>query len=95
MWDDDSRPMVGDYLARGMHGGIIYIRSEVDPYLMGKEEVGQVEVTEKDRALLENLLGDYCKDFSEYGLGLQEILSHTFVKLFPVSSRPYGKVYAY
>ena len=60
--------MVGDYLARGMHGGIIYIRSEVDPYLMGKE-VGQVEVTEKDRALLENLLGDCCKDFSEYGFG--------------------------
>ena len=86
--------MVGDYLATGMHGGIIYIRSEVDPYLMGKE-VGQVEVTEKDRALLENLLEDYCKDFSKYGLDPQEILNHTFVKLIPVSSRPYGKVYAY
>ena len=94
LWDDDSRPMVGDYLATGMHGGTIYIRGEVDPYLMGKE-VGQVEVTEKDRALLENLLEDYCKDFSKYGLDPQEILNHTFTKLIPVSSRPYGKVYAY
>ncbi len=94
LWDNDSRPMVGDYLATGMHGGTIYIRGEVDPYLMGKE-VGQVEMTEGDKALLKDLLEDYCGDFSEYHLDPQEILDHPFTKLIPVSSRPYGKVYAY
>jgi len=34
---------------------------------------GTGEVMEKDRALLENLLEDYCKDFSKYGLDPQEI----------------------
>ena len=94
LWDNDSRPMVGDYLATGMHGGTIYIRGEVDPYLMGKE-VGQVEVTPEDEALLRDLLEDYCRDFSRYGLDPQEILNQPFTKLVPVSSRPYGKVYAY
>ncbi len=94
LWDNDSRPMVGDYLATGMHGGIIYIRGDVDPYLMGKE-VGQVELTQEDRALLQDLLEDYCRDFAKYGLDPREILSQPFTKLVPVSARPYGKVYAY
>ena len=93
LWND-SGPMVGDYLGTGMHGGVIYIRGEVDPYIMGKE-VGQVETTEEDYALLKGLLEDYCRDFSVYGLDLQEILKVPFTKLVPVSTRPYGKIYAY
>ena len=93
LWNDGS-PSVGDYLATGMHGGVIYIRGDVDPYIMGKE-VGQVEMTKKDRALLKGLLEDYCKDFSAYGLDLHRILQVPFTKLIPVSTRPYGKVYAY
>ena len=94
LWNDDSRSTVGDYLATGMHGGVIYIRGDVDPYIMGKE-VGQVEVTHEDRALLKELLEDYCKDFSSYSLDLHGILQVPFTKLIPVSARPYGKVYAY
>lgn len=93
LWDDGGSP-VGDYLATGMHGGVIYIRGDVDPYIMGKE-VGQVEVTQEDRALLKGLLEDYCKDFSAYELDPDRILQVPFTKLIPVSTRPYGKIYAY
>lgn len=93
LWNDGS-PTVGDYLATGMHGGVIYIRGDVDPYIMGKE-VGQVEVTQEDKTLLEELLEDYCKDFSSYDLDSRRILQVPFTKLIPVSTRPYGKVYAY
>ena len=54
-----------------------------------------MELTQEDRALLQDLLEDYCRDFSKYGLDPQEILDHPFTKLVPVSARPYGKVYAY
>lgn len=94
LWNDDSRPIVGDYLATGMHGGTIYVRGKVDAFLMGKE-VGKVEVTQEDWGLLRGLLEDYCDDFSKYSLDLEKIMEEPFTKLVPVSSRPYGKVYAY
>jgi len=93
LWNDD-RSIVGDYLATRMHGGVIYIRGDVDPYIMGKE-VGQVEVSQEDEDLLKELLEDYCKDFSSCALDPHGILQVPFTKLIPVSARPYGKVYAY
>ncbi len=94
LWDNGSRPAVGDYVATGMHGGTIYIRGEVNPYLMGKE-VGQVEITSEDELLLKGLVEDYCRDFAQHGLDPEVILRSQFTKLVPVSLRPYGKVYAY
>ena len=94
LWGDDGRPKVGDYLGTGMHGGTIYIRGEVDPFLFGKE-VGVVDFTEEDEALLRKLIAEYCEDFRDYNLDLEEIMSVPFTKLIPVSSRPYGRVYAY
>lgn len=93
IWDDD-RPIVGDYVGTGMHGGTIYIRGKVDPYYLGKE-VGVMESTEQDQVLLSMLLSDYCEDFSQHGLDLAAIMDTPFIKLVPVSTRPYGKVYAY
>ena len=94
LWDDDDRPIVGNFLGTGMHGGTIYIRGNVDPYLFGKE-VGIREFTEEDERLLRGYLTDYCNDFKDYGLKVDEIMSEPFIKLVPVSTRPYGKIYAY
>ncbi|BAT70825.1 glutamate synthase subunit alpha domain-containing protein [Thermosulfidibacter takaii ABI70S6] len=94
LWDDDDRPIVGNFLGTGMHGGEIYIRGEVDPYLFGKE-VGIAEITEGDRKKLREYLADYCNDFKDYGLDIDEIMAEPFMKLIPVSTRPYGKIYAY
>jgi glutamate synthase domain-containing protein 3 len=88
---DDDTPIAGDYLGTGMHGGVIYIRGEVEEHTLGKE-VSVLELNDKDIKLLKKHLGEYCKYF---GLDLEEVMSKPFIKLLPVSSRPYGNLYAY
>ena len=83
--------IVGDYLGTGMHGGEIFIRGEVDIERCGAE-VGIEDPSDKDIKTLEKYLGEYCKDLS---LDLKEIMKKPFKKLIPVSSRPYGNLYAY
>jgi glutamate synthase domain-containing protein 3 len=52
---DKDTPIAGDYVGTGMHGGVMYIRGEVDPLKCGAE-VGIVELTEEDNAILEKYL---------------------------------------
>jgi len=88
---DENTPIAGNYLGTGMHGGVIYIRGEVEEYTLGKE-VSVLDPDAKDEKLLTKHLSEYCKHF---GLDLDELLSKPFIKLIPVSSRPYGNMYAY
>lgn len=89
--EKETRPIVGDYLGTGMHGGAIYVRGEVDKNLCGAE-VGVLDIDEDDAKVLKDALTDYCKDL---GLKLEEVMKKPFKKLVPVSSRPYGNLYAY
>jgi len=86
----DARPVHGDYLGTGMHGGTIYVRGEVDRRRLGKG-VGVVPVTEEDRRFLEEQIREFSQDV---GMDAAEILSRPFTKLVPLSSRPYGSLYA-
>ncbi len=88
---DKDKPIVGDYVGTGMHGGTIYIRGEVEQYKLGAE-VGVMELTEEDNKTLKGLLTEYCTDL---GLNLDDIMNKPFIKLIPISHRPYGKLYAY
>ncbi len=88
---DENTPIAGDYIGTGMHGGVIYIRGEVEEHTLGKE-VSVLDLDAKDEKLLNKHLSEYCKHF---GLDLDELLSKPFIKLLPVSSRPYGNMYAY
>jgi len=84
---------VGDFVGTGMHGGMIIIRTEkIDSRLLGKE-VKAVELTKDDKALLEKYIRDYCRYFKD--LNADEILKSKFLKLYPFSHRPYGRLYAY
>ncbi len=84
---------VGDFVGTGMHGGTIFIRTKtIDARLLGKE-VKAVELDEKDKELLEKYVKDYCSYFPE--LKAAEILKAHFIKLYPFSHRPYGRLYAY
>ncbi len=83
--------LAGDYLGTGMHGGVIYIRGEVDKDKCGKE-VGVMDTDEDDIKLIREKLTDYCADFD---LDCDEIMKRPFKKLIPVSARPYGNLYAY
>ncbi|MFU8890677.1 MAG: hypothetical protein ACNA76_03325 [Anaerosomatales bacterium] len=90
----DSRiegPLVGGYIGTGMHGGVIYLRGEVEPWQCGKE-VGTFPANEEDLANLRPVLEEYCEAF---GMDVDEVLSVPFTKLVPVSHRPYGKLYTY
>ncbi len=91
MGSNSDRPLVGGYLGTGMHGGVIYLRGEVEPWQCGKE-VGIFEADEDDLARLRPVLEEYCEAF---GVELAEVLSVPFTKLLPTSHRPYGKLYTY
>lgn len=84
-----SEPITGDYVGTGMHGGVIYLRGEVEPDNLGKE-VQVFEVEEADLAQLREYLSEYCQEF---GYDLEAIMAERFVKLIPVSARPYGNLY--
>lgn len=87
----DHIPIVGNFTGTGMHGGAMFIRGEVEPYQLGKE-VGLAKLDAQDDELLKKILSEYCDDF---GLAINDILKTPFIKLFPQSRRPYGKLYAY
>jgi glutamate synthase domain-containing protein 3 len=83
--------IVGDFIGTGMHGGTIFIRGEVDARCLGRE-VKITQPTKDDLMLLETHLADFCKYFN---FNLEVLLKKSFVKLYPYTHRPYGKLYAY
>lgn len=89
--DRPERPICGNYLGTGMHGGMIYIRGRIESYMLGKG-LHMEEIDEKDRAFLKPCLAEYTKDLSIDGNGL---LDAPFFKIAPASHRPYGSMYAY
>jgi glutamate synthase domain-containing protein 3 len=80
-----------NFIGTGMHGGVMYIRGELADYQLGKE-VSQVPLEDADHELLRELVGKFAAHF---GHDAEKILSHPFTKLIPLSSRPYGRLYAY
>ena len=84
-------PIVGDYVGTGMHGGTIYIRGEIKERQLGRE-VGVVEPEPKELRVLRRYLREYCSDFS---MDFDKVISDKFVRLVPVTHRPYGNLYAY
>lgn len=79
------------FIGTGMHGGVIYLRGNVNEYQLGKE-VGIVQLEEKDYQILQKFVGEFAAHF---GYEAGEILKDKFVKLFPRWLRPYGRLYAY
>jgi glutamate synthase domain-containing protein 3 len=79
------------HIGTGMHGGVIYIRGELDDYQLGAE-VGRVPLSDVDHLLLRTLVEEFSDHF-EYDA--EAILNEPFTKLIPTSLRPYGRLYAY
>jgi glutamate synthase domain-containing protein 3 len=80
-----------NFIGTGMHGGVIYIRGEVQEFQLGKE-VGVAELDENDYLILKELVDEFAAHFDYNG---EEILKYKFTKLFPLYLRPYGRLYAY
>lgn len=88
---NDGKSIVGDFCATGIHGGVLFLRGEVKSHKLGAE-VAIEEPDEKDRELLDELVTEYCRAFKQ---DREKVLSKPFLKLFPFTSRPYGRLYAY
>ncbi len=87
----DGEPIIGNFLATGMHGGRIFIREHIDPRIVGRE-VSIFELEDADWETLSALLDEFAADT---GADLSALEREEFVKLEPVSARPYGRLYAY
>jgi glutamate synthase domain-containing protein 3 len=85
----DKKPILGDYISTGMHGGRIYIRGKVDPAKLGKE-AKPFDLDDEDYKIITPLIENFCREFE---LDAKKILKDKFTKLIPVSKRPYGKHY--
>jgi glutamate synthase domain-containing protein 3 len=80
-----------NFIGTGMHGGVIYMRGEVQEFQLGKE-IGVAELDDDDQLVLKKLVSEFA---SHFDYNVEEILKHKFIKLFPLYLRPYGRLYAY
>jgi glutamate synthase domain-containing protein 3 len=82
---------VGDYLATGMHGGVIYIRGSIDDSTLGAEaRCVSVDVSDMER--IGRCVMEFCERF---GMDVGRVMDEGFVKIIPQSSRPYASLYTY
>ncbi|NLE29007.1 MAG: hypothetical protein GX629_04990 [Phycisphaerae bacterium] len=83
--------VVGDYCGTGMHGGVMYIRGGFKENYLGRE-VKHFDLTNADIAKLKPILEEFACIF-----GITEDIYdfHRYRKIIPVSTRPYGQLYAY
>ena len=87
----DGEPLTGDYVGAGMHGGVIYVRGDIEEHLLGRDVLKSVPNAD-DIATLGKLVSEYCAYF---GCNFDEVMSKPFIKLTPRSHRPYGNMYAH
>jgi len=86
-----GEPLVGHWCATGMHGGIIFLRGDVDPSRIASQFVSVLPASDADLDLLRPHLQAYCDAFS---LDPQELLAEPFSRIAPISHRPFGAKYA-
>lgn len=79
------------FVGTGMHGGVIYIRGRMGQEQLGAE-VGMDELDASDEEAVTRLVLQYCSLFRQDPAGL---LQGGYMKLYPRSLRPYGRLYAY
>ena len=88
---DGESASVGRYCATGMHGGVMYIRGHVEDYQLG-QEVARQNLEKSDIDFLRPILDDFAATFD-----VDNPLKNPseFIKIAPVSARPYGQLYVY
>lgn len=85
----DSKKIVGNFPATGMHGGKIFMRGTCEDILF-PNQVSTSVATKEDMAGIEKYLEEYCKLFSA---DKEEILNSPFTVITPDSKNPYQQMY--
>ena len=88
---DTKQPSAGRFCAAGMHGGVMYIRGAYDEATLGRE-VKTFPLGGEDVDTLAPILREFR---SEFGIETPLDDYDRYTKIIPVSSRPYGRLYAY
>ena len=77
------------FIAAGIHGGRIFVRGRIDENRLGFGAAVS-DLSEEDYGLLEELVRDFCRVMKCSSRGVS---SGEFVKIVPVSKRPFEKLY--
>lgn len=83
----------GEYIATGMHGGVIYLRYRL-PDDMVAEGLAQEPLSDDDVAAVQGLLRQYAQHFEGEADCPDPAEAASFFKLRPATSRPYASMYA-
>lgn len=86
-----GEPHYCSHVGTGMHGGMILMRGDIPSHQLGAG-VGSMEMTEADIALLDRYVNEYGRIFDK---DVSNITPGQFLKLAPLSARPYKQLYAY
>ncbi|MDK2799327.1 MAG: hypothetical protein PWP27_1793 [Clostridiales bacterium] len=86
---EDGEEMIGKFCGTGMHGGVMYIRGEIEPHKLGKE-VKAVTPNEDDYKLIKRYVKRYCKYFHR---NMDYVMNKPFTKLIAYNKRPYANLY--
>jgi len=88
-WQDASNSVVKGSLGTGIHGGMIFVRGEVKPGLLG---VGATlsEILPKEKRILDKLVKEFC---SLFGAPEELVYKKDFTKISAGSSRPFAHFY--
>jgi glutamate synthase domain-containing protein 3 len=91
-----GQPLVGNWCATGMHGGEIFLRGEVDPAQIASQFAGLQPAEEEDRDRILAHLRAFCQAF---GLDPRAVMQdglpgQGFMRVAPLSHRPFGAKYA-
>lgn len=86
---DDERDIVSNYPCTGMHGGVLYLRSDAQK-IDFPSNVSATVATDEDIDTVKQYITKFCTLF---GYNSEEILSATFTKVIPDSKNPYKQMY--
>jgi glutamate synthase domain-containing protein 3 len=80
---------VGGFVGTGMHGGAIFIRTDILPVSL-PEQVAVTDATDEDK---EEIKADILAYTEHFGGNAEEILASHFYKFTPNSANPYTELY--
>jgi len=86
---DTVNPLVGNYVASGMHGGTIFVRGTAPQWQISN----QVRVEFVKPAQCGELLLRIREFADEFGLDCSGLLQETFARITPLGVRPYAHLY--
>jgi glutamate synthase domain-containing protein 3 len=79
------------HVCNGMHGGVVFVRGELPESQIGRG-VGKVKPSDEDKSLLSNYIEQYGNLFD---IDVSCVEPSQFIKLVPLTTRPYKRLYAY